>query len=80
MQTLNRMQRLLTELIPGQRTMDLSALQAKAMLATVRPRDIARRTRRRMAAGELADLAAVDKKLKRTPPNLRPGSPPGARP
>jgi transposase len=32
-QTMNRLQRLLTELIPGQRTKDLTALQAKAMLA-----------------------------------------------
>ena len=63
-QTLNRLQRLLSELIPGQRKKDLSALQAKAMLATVRPRDIAGKTRRRMAAEELADLVAVDKKLK----------------
>ena len=30
------------------------------MLATVRPRDIAGKTRRRMAAEELADLVAVD--------------------
>jgi transposase len=64
-QTLNRLQRLLAELIPGQRKKDLSPLQAKAMLATVRPRDIAGRTRRRMAAEELADLVAVDRKLKK---------------
>jgi hypothetical protein len=64
-QTVNRLQRLLGELIPGQRKKDLSALQAKAMLATVRPRDIAGKTRRRMAAEELADLVAVDAKLKR---------------
>ncbi len=36
-QTVNRLQRLLSELIPGKRKKDLSALQAKAMLATVRP-------------------------------------------
>jgi len=70
-QTLNRLQRLLTELIPGQRKKDLSALQAKAMLATVRPRDIAGRTRRRMAAEELADLVAVDKKLKKIKAELK---------
>jgi transposase len=45
-------QRLLSELIPGQRKRDLSALQAKAMLATVRPRDVAGKTRRRIAAEE----------------------------
>ena len=70
-QTLNRLQRLLSELIPGQRKKDLSALQAKAMLATVRPRDIAGKTRRRMAAEELADLVAVDKKLKKIKTELK---------
>ena len=64
-QTVNRLQRLLSELLPGQRKRDLSATQAKAMLATVRPRDIAGKTRRRMAAEEIADLVAVDAKLKR---------------
>ena len=34
-QTLNRLQRLLSELVPGQRKTDLSALQAKAILAAV---------------------------------------------
>ena len=63
-QTVNRLQRLLGELVPGQRKKDLSALQAKEMLASVRPRDVAGRTRRRMAAEELADLVAVDAKLK----------------
>src|SRR6476660_1114908 len=55
-QTVNRLQRLLSELLPGQRQRDLSAAQAKAMLASVRPRDIAGKTRRRMAAEQIADL------------------------
>jgi transposase len=42
-QTVNRLQRLLSELVPGQRKRDLSALQAKAILASVRPRDLAGR-------------------------------------
>ncbi len=70
-QTVNRLQRLLSELLPGQRKRDLSAAQAKAMLATVRPRDIAGRTRRRMAAEEIADLVAVDAKLKRIKAELK---------
>jgi transposase len=70
-QTVNRLQRLLSELIPGQRKKDLSALQAKAMLATVRPRDIAGKTRRRMATEELADLVAVDAKLKKITAELK---------
>ena len=64
-QTVNRLQRLLSELIPGRHKKDLSALQPKAMLATVRPRDIAGKTRRRIAAEELAELVAVDAKLKK---------------
>ncbi len=70
-QTVNRLQRLLSELIPGQRKKDLSALQAKAMLATVRPRDVAGKTRRRMAVEELADLVAVDAKLKKMKAELK---------
>jgi hypothetical protein len=70
-QTVNRLQRLLSELIPGQRKKDLSALQAKAILATVRPRDIAGKTRRRMAAEEIADLVAVDAKLKKIKAGLK---------
>ena len=41
------------------------------MLATVRPRDIAGKTRRRMAAEELADLVAVDAKLKKIKAELK---------
>ena len=70
-QTVNRLQRLLSELLPGQRKRDLSATQAKAMLATVRPRDIAGKTRRRMAAEEIADLVAVDAKLKKIKADLK---------
>ena len=70
-QTVNRLQRLLSELIPGQRKRDLSALQAKALLATVRPRDVAGKTRRRIAAEEIADLVAVDAKLKKAKAELK---------
>jgi transposase len=70
-QIVNRLQRLLSELIPGQRKRDLSALQAKALLATVRPRDVAGKTRRRIAAEEIADLVAVDAKLKKAKAELK---------
>ncbi|WP_210650782.1 IS110 family transposase [Nocardioides sp. SYSU D00065] len=70
-QTVNRLQRLLSELLPGQRKRDLSAAQAKTMLATVRPRDIAGKTRRRMAVEEIADLVAVDSKLKKIKAELK---------
>jgi transposase len=70
-QTVNRLQRLLSELIPGQRKRDLSALQAKALLASVRPRDVAGKTRRRIAVDEIADLVAVDAKLKKAKAELK---------
>jgi transposase len=70
-QTVNRLHRLLSELVPGQGKKDLSALQAKAILATVRPRDVAGKTRRRMAAEEIADLVAVDAKLKKLKAELK---------
>ena len=70
-QTVNRIQRLLSELVPGQRKRDLSALQAKAILATVRPRDVVGKTRRRLAADEIADLVAVDAKLKKITAELK---------
>ncbi|WP_216654227.1 IS110 family transposase [Nocardioides sp. zg-DK7169] len=70
-QTVNRLQRLLAELVPGQAKKDLTALQAKAILATVRPRDIAGKTRRRIAAEELADLVAVEAKMKKATAELK---------
>jgi transposase len=62
-QTVNRLQRLLAELTPGQ-AKDITALQAKAILGSVRPRDVAGKTRRRVAADELVDLVAIEKKVK----------------
>jgi transposase len=63
-QTVNRLQRLLSELTPGQAKKDITALQAKAILASTRPRDLAGKTRRRLAAEQLTDLVAVEKKIK----------------
>ena len=70
-QTVNRLQRLLAELIPGQGKRDLTAPQAKAILATVRPRDIAGKTRRRITVEELADLVAVEAKMKKATAELK---------
>jgi len=39
-------------------------LQAKAILASVRPRDLAGKTRRRLAVEQLAELVPVEKKIK----------------
>ena len=63
-QTVNRLQRLLSELTPGQAKKDITTGQAKAILSSVRPRDLAGKTRRRLAAEQLADLVVVEKKIK----------------
>ncbi len=47
---------LLLELIPGGAKKDLSAAQAKRILAGVRPRDVVGKTRKRVAAELVADL------------------------
>jgi transposase len=67
----SQLHQLLLELIPGGAKKDLSAAQAKALLAKVRPRDAAGKTRRRVAAELIADLErvyarskAADKELK----------------
>jgi transposase len=70
-QTVCRLQALLAELLPGQAKRDITALQAKKMLASVRPRDIAGRTRRRIAAEELAELIAVEVKIKKSTAELK---------
>jgi len=49
---------LLLELLPGGAKQDLSAAQAKALLAKVRPRDQVGQTRRRLPADLAAELAA----------------------
>jgi transposase len=63
-QTVNRLQRLLAELTPGKAKKDITTLQGKAILASVRPRDLVGKTRRRLAAEQLTELVAVDKKIK----------------
>jgi transposase len=70
-QTVNRLHRLIAELVPGTRKKDLSATQAKAILAGVRPRDVAGKTRRRMAADEIADLVRVDAQIKTIKADLK---------
>jgi len=70
-QTVGRLQALLAELLPGQAKKDITTGQAKAMLARVRPRDIAGKTRRRIAAEELAELVAVEAKIKKADAELK---------
>ena len=70
-QTVDRLQALLAELLPGQAKRDITTGQAKAMLASVRPRDIAGKTRRRIAAEELAELITVEAKIKKATAELK---------
>jgi len=70
-QTVNRLQALLAELLPGQAKRDITTLQAKVMLASVRPRDIAGKTRRSIAVEELAELVAVEAKIKKATAELK---------
>ncbi|WP_338325225.1 transposase [Pedococcus bigeumensis] len=70
-QIVDRLQALLAELLPGQAKKDLTTGQGKRMLASVRPRDIAGKTRRRIAAEELSELVAVEAKMKKATAELK---------
>ncbi len=70
-QSVDRLQVLLAELLPGQAKRGITTGQAKATLATVRPRDIAGKTRRRIAAEELAELIAVETKVRKATAELK---------
>ena len=63
-QGLNRLHRLMTELVPGGVPVKKSVPQYQTMLAGVRPRDAIGRTVRRLAADQLADLVRLDVRLK----------------
>ena len=63
-QGLNRLHRLMTELVPGGIPVKKSVPQYQTMLARVRPRDAIGRTVRRLAADQLADLVRLDTRLK----------------
>jgi transposase len=63
--------RLLLELLPGGAKKFLSAAQARALLAPVRPRDVVGRTRRRLAADLVTELERVDKRIKAANIELR---------
>ena len=69
--TVNRLHRLLVELIEGGAKKFLSATQARALLASVRPRDLVGSTRRRLAAELIVELAGIDKRIKAANKQLR---------
>jgi transposase len=56
---ISQLHALLLELIPGGAKRDLSAAQAKKLLATVRPRDVVGKTRKRVATELVADLEKI---------------------
>jgi Transposase len=63
-EALSRLHHLLLELIPGGAKQFLSAPQDRALLNTIRPRDIVGRTRRQLAAELIIEVAVIDKKIK----------------
>ena len=67
----SQLHHLLLELIPGGAKKDLSAAQAKKLLATVRPRDAASKARRRVAAELIADLERIYARSKAADKELR---------
>ena len=67
----SQLHHLLLELIPGGAKKDLSAAQAKKLLAGVRPRDAAGKTRRRVAAELIGDLERIHARTKAADKELR---------
>ena len=63
-QTVNRLHRLLLELFPGGAKQFLSARQARALIATIKPRDLVGKTRRRLVVELIGELETIDRKIK----------------
>jgi transposase len=70
-QVINRLHRLLLELLPGGAKKYLSALQARALVATVKPRDPVGKTRRRLIVELIGELEAIDRKIKTVDKDLK---------
>jgi len=67
----SQLHHLLLELVPGGAKTFLSAAQAKAILAGIRPRDAAGKVRRRVAAELVSDLERIYKRKKAADKELR---------
>jgi transposase len=52
------------ELFPGGAKKFLSATQARALIATIKPRDLVGKTRRRLVVELISELDGIDKKIK----------------
>lgn len=70
-QTVNRLQRLLSELIPGEVKLNLTAPQARVILSKRRPRDLAGKTCKRLALEQLEDLEVTDRRIKAADKELK---------
>ncbi len=70
-QTINRLHRVLLELFPGGAKQFLSSQQARALIATIKPRDIVGKTRRRLAVELIGELEGIDKKIKTAEKDLK---------
>jgi transposase len=67
----SQLHHLLLELIPGGAKKDLSAAQAKVLLARVRPRSAAGKARRRVAAELISDLERIYRRKKEANKELK---------
>jgi transposase len=70
-QTINRLHRLLLELVPGGAKKFLSAPQARALIATVKPRDLVGKTRRRLVVELIGELERIDRTIKTADKDLK---------
>ena len=70
-QTINRLHRVLLELFPGGAKQFLSSHQARALIATIKPRDLVGKTRRRLAVELIGELETIDKKIKTAEKDLK---------
>jgi len=68
---MSQVHQLLLELIPGGAKKDLSARQAKMLLAGVRPRDLVGKTRKRVAAELVTDLEKIYQRSKALDKEIR---------
>ena len=78
-QTINRLHRLLGELSRWAKKF-LSATQARALIATITPRDLVGKTRRRLAVELIDELTRIDKRSRMRTPNFGSWSPTAAAP
>jgi transposase len=70
-QTINRLHRLLLELLPGGAKKFLSAPQARALIATVKPHDLVGKTRRRLVVELIGELERIDRTIKAADKDLK---------